>query len=316
MTTILSREAPIRTPVAMLIFNRPDLTAQVFQAIRAARPPRLLVVADGPRNEDERARTEAARAVIDVDWPCEVLRNYAEHNLGCKRRVASGLDWVFEQCEEAIVLEDDCLPTPSFFPFCDALLDRYRGDERIMCIGGMNLYPGGARSDESYYYCRYGATNGWASWRRAWRHVDVELAGWPEFKRTGRLRDLVPTREERWFWTALFDAQHRGEIGSWDFQWLFARLSQSGLMAAPVKNMVINLGFRADATHVVDMPAAWAPARSHADTWELVHPRHVLPNRDVDDYYYKRLFNPKGVRGVALAHAAPYYKRLRARVRG
>jgi hypothetical protein len=315
MRTELSR-GPIKTPVAIAIFNRPDLTRQVFAAIRAARPPRLLVIADGPRNPEERTRCEAARAVIQIDWPCELETNYAEANLGCKRRVASGLTWVFERCEEAIVLEDDTLPAPSFFPFCEALLARYRDDERVMCIGGMNLYPrSAARDQEDYYFVRYGATNGWASWRRAWRHFDVDLAEWPAYKRAGRLRDVVPTPRERWFWTALFDAQHRGSINTWDFQWLFARLARGGLMAAPMRNMVVNLGFRADATHSVDMPAAWAPAREHHDTWSIEHPEYVVANRDVDDYYYERLFNPLGLTGIALAHARPLLDRARDRVR-
>src|SRR4051812_24867462 len=144
-----------------MVFNRPDLTERVFQAIRAARPKRLLVVADGPRNDAERERCDATRAVIKVDWDCELETNYSDANLGCKRRVGSGISWVFERCEDAIILEDDTLPSPSFFPFCQELLRRYRDDERVMCICGMNLVPEPkARGPETYYFSRYGATNG------------------------------------------------------------------------------------------------------------------------------------------------------------
>ena len=125
------------TPVAFLIFNRPETTARVFEAIRRVRPPKLLVVADGPRSdrEGENEKCRAARSVIErVDWPCEVITNYADTNLGCRTRISSGLDWVFANVDEAIILEDDCLPDPSFFPFCEELLARYRDDDRIMII--------------------------------------------------------------------------------------------------------------------------------------------------------------------------------------
>ena len=132
------------TPVAFLVFNRPDTTARVFAEIARARPPKLLVVADGPRTDvpGEPERCQAARAIVEhgVDWPCQVLTNYADSNLGCKRRVSSGLDWVFDMVEAAIILEDDCLPHPTFFRFCEELLDRYRDDERIMTVSGINLH--------------------------------------------------------------------------------------------------------------------------------------------------------------------------------
>ena len=135
----------MKTPVAFLIFNRPDTTAKVFEAIRQAKPPKLLVVADGPRsdNPSEAEKCQAAREIIEqVDWECEVLTNYSDVNLGCKTRVSSGLDWVFDNVEEAIILEDDCLPHPSFFPFCEKLLDNYRDDKRIMDIRRNNMQYG------------------------------------------------------------------------------------------------------------------------------------------------------------------------------
>jgi hypothetical protein len=308
----LSRSEALQTPVALVIFNRPDLTAEVFATIRAARPRKLLIIADGPRREDERARCEAARAAIKVDWPCELLTNYSDKNLGCKNRVASGIDWVFEQCEEAIVLEDDCLPSASFFPYCEALLAQYRDDERVMCIGGMSLYPGSpARGDETYYFSRYGATNGWATWRRAWRTVDVDLTDWPAFKRSGRMADIFPSHRERWFWTALFDAQHAGEINTWDFQWLFARLVRGGLCTGPIRNMVANQGFRGDATHTLAMPKVWTPAKERHELWDLVHPAYVVPSHDVDRYYFRNIFNPQGYPGIALQRAQLLAKHLR-----
>ena len=141
----------LNTPVAFLIFNRPETTHRVFAEIARARPRRLLIVADGPRSEADADKCRAARAVIErVDWQCDILTNYSDINLGCKRRISSGLSWVFEQCEEAIVLEDDCLPDPTFFRFCAELLDKYRNDQRIMMISGNNFQSGYVRGTSSY----------------------------------------------------------------------------------------------------------------------------------------------------------------------
>ncbi len=296
-------QAPLDTPVALMMFNRADLTARVFDAIRQARPRRLFVVADGPRTPAEAPRCAAARDAIRVDWDCELVTNYSEVNLGCKRRVASGISWVFEQCEEAIILEDDTLPSPSFFPFCQALLARYRDDERVMNIAGTNLYPRPYPPErrETYYFMRYGATCGWASWRRAWKHFDLDMTDWPAFKRQGRMKEIFESRAEQWFWTMLFDAQHGGEIDTWDYQWLFCRLAQGGLSATASVNMVANLGFRSDGTHTThQMPKHWQPAQHAHDLADIVHPEYVLPHRDADTYYFEEIFNPSGAAGLAL----------------
>ena len=168
-------------PVVLIIFNRPKLTEVVFQAIREAKPPKLFLVADGPRpnRPDDIPRCAAARKVVEkVDWDCEVLRNYADENMGCGCRPASGITWVFSQVEEAIILEDDCVPSPSFFPFCQELLDRYRTDERVMHIGGMNWQSGHRRSPFSYFFSKYPQCWGWATWRRAWAHYDFTMRYW------------------------------------------------------------------------------------------------------------------------------------------
>ena len=144
----------LKTPVAFIIFNRPDTTERVFAEIVKAKPPKLLVVGDGPRanREGDAAKVAAARAITKrVDWPCEVLTNFSEVNLGCKVRVSSGLDWVFEQVPEAIILEDDCLPHQTFFRFCEELLERYRDDQRIGMISGDNFQFGHTINDDSYF---------------------------------------------------------------------------------------------------------------------------------------------------------------------
>ena len=199
--------------VAFFIYRRPELTARVFAEIRKARPERLLIVADGPKNDEERPKCAATRAVVEnVDWPCEVLKNYADVNLGCRKCVSSGLGWVFAHVEEAIILEDDCLPHPSFFRYCAELLDRYRNDERVMHISGdyfmKRLHP----TPFSYYFSRCPYIWGWATWRRAWRHYDVEMRLWPQFRDSGLMANLWQSKDQQRHWTAVCDLAHSGEV--------------------------------------------------------------------------------------------------------
>jgi len=142
----------LSTPVALLIFNRPDLTRIVFDAIAQVKPRQLFIVADGPRCPEEVIKCQQAReAVKKVEWECEVFTNFSDENLGCKHRISTGLDWVFSKVEEAIILEDDCLPTQSFFYFCQTLLEHYRHDTRVMHISGNNFQGGRKRTDYSYF---------------------------------------------------------------------------------------------------------------------------------------------------------------------
>lgn len=242
----------LQTPVAFLIFNRPDTTARVFAEIARAKPPQLLIVADGPRPDrpGEEEKCAAARAIVEqVDWDCQVMHNYADSNLGCKRRISSGLDWVFKNVEEGIILEDDCLPHPTFFRFCEELLIRFRDDERIMMISGDNFQFGRQRTRYSYYFSRYAHIWGWASWGRAWQHYDVNLRLWAEIRQGNWLQDLLGNRKKVGFWTETFNAVSAGEIDTWDHQWTFACWAQNGANIMPKVNLVENIGFSPDATH-------------------------------------------------------------------
>jgi hypothetical protein len=283
----------VKTPVAFLIFNRPDVTVQVFAAIARAKPPVLLVVADGPRagRAGEAEKCAQARAVVDrVDWDCRVLKNYADSNLGCRRRVSSGLDWVFETVEEAIILEDDCLPAASFFPYCDALLERYRHDTRVMAVSGDNFQRGVRHSPYSYYFSKYNHIWGWASWRRAWRHYDVEMRTWPQVRDAGLLPAVCPNREEERQWTARFDAAHQGAIDTWDYAWTYACWSQSGLTALPEVNLVTNLGFGPAATHTTASSWLAGLATGEMDLGELRHPPFVVRNEPADAATFQSVF--------------------------
>lgn len=286
---------PLSTPVAFLIFNRPDLTEIVFEAIRQAKPKKLLVVADGPRFSEEAEKCEQARAVIDqVDWDCEVLTNFSEKNLGCRQRVASGLDWVFSQVEEAIVLEDDCLPTPSFFSFCQTLLEYYRHDQRVMQIGGTNLQFGQKRTDYSYYFSKYPCIWGWASWQRAWKYYDQDMKSWPEFKQARMIEFVCENPYEQKYWTSIFDQMFESAVDTWDFQWVYACWSQNGLVALPNSNLISNIGFRSDATHTQsETPLAQLPTN---DMWQIRHPPFIVRHQEADNYIFDEIIGSQNLK--------------------
>jgi hypothetical protein len=281
----------LETPVAFLIFNRPDTTAKVFAEIARAKPRRLLVIADGARSENEAIKCAAARSIIErVDWDCEVSTNFSEVNLGCKHRVASGLNWVFENCEEAIILEDDCLPHPSFFRYCAELLNTYRHDERITGIGGSNFQAGNQRGAHSYYFSRYAHIWGWASWRRAWQHYDLEMSQWPVLREGKWLQKVLGDKAAAKHWRNSLDKCFAGEIDTWDLQWFLCCQQQSGLTVLPNINLISNIGFGAEATHTKTDIYGVSEMAMDAMTFPLSHPTQIIPDEQADQFTFKNLF--------------------------
>lgn len=277
----------LTTPVAFIIFNRPDTTARVFTEIAKAKPPKLLVVGDGPRatRAGEAERVAQTRAIIEqVNWPCEVLTNYSVTNLGCRKRVSSGIDWIFEQVEEAIILEDDCLPDPTFFRYCQELLERYRDDQRIGLISGDNFQFGRRYGDDSYYFSKYAHIWGWASWRSRWQETyDESLEHWPRVRDGGRLIDLVQNDNEVSYWHRIFERVHQGQIDTWDYQWVFANWLAGRMTILPAMNLISNIGFGAAATHTSGAsPLAEMPVASME--FPMKHPLAIVRNRAADRY--------------------------------
>jgi len=285
------------TPIGFFIFNRPDLTQIVFETIAKVKPRRLFVVADGPRNSVEADKCAQSRAVLDgVNWDCEVLTHFSDTNLGCGHRIASGIEWIFSQVEEAIFLEDDCLPVLSFFPYCEALLKRYRDDNRIMCINGTNFQSGQSRTTYSYHFSKYCSSWGWASWRRAWKHYDFELKTWPEFKLKGMMEMVCQDPYEVKFWEKKFDSLFENPtiINTWDHQWNYACWSQNGLAIEPCVNLVSNLGFgHADATHTTGQNSLQERIGPPQQMGEMTHPPFVVRHSMADTYIFDYVIGGK-----------------------
>jgi hypothetical protein len=282
----------LETPVAMIIFDRPDLTALVLRAIGQARPKRLFVVADGPRSPDEAELCARTRATVieSVDWDCDVKTDFSEVNLGCRQRCVTGFDWVFSQVDEAIFLEDDCLPDPTFFSFCEAMLEHYRDDTRVMMISGQNYLERWKEDRQSYHFSHFGSPCGWASWKRAWKYYDDTMKSWADEEVKARIRELLADEEVFAFQAPRFDRIYAspGARYSWSLQWMVARLTQGGLTAVPAVNLVSNRGNTGGRGLPPAHPLANLPIGQMS--FPLRPPPSVAVDRPYDKQHVRRIY--------------------------
>jgi hypothetical protein len=285
----------MNTPVTFIIFKRPETTQKVFDAIRQAKPKKLFVIADGPRidRDGEVEKCEASREIIEtVDWDCEVIKNYSDINLGCAKRVSSGLDWVFDNVEESIILEDDCIPHHTFFRFAEELLEEYRYDTRIASITAQNAQLGRNRTDYSYYYSRYSHCWGWATWKRAWQYYDLDIKLWKEVKANNILSNILCDPKAVSYWHKVFDPIYKNPTGiTWDYQWTFACWMQSGLTIIPNTNLVSNVGVGADSTHFTSgQEFSYINLPTEAMKFPLQHPPLIVRNSEADNFIQRTVY--------------------------
>ena len=284
-----------KTAVLVVPFSRADCYERTLRAIREARPPRLYLAMDAPRPHvaGEAERVAATRAVTArvVDWPCEVRTLVAEKNLGPNPRVASAVDWIFSHEERAIIFDDDCVAHPTFFQFCDELLEKYADDERVGMISGNQFVPGGwpGADGASYAFARLGQIWGWATWRRAWRNYDYDMQAWPAARRSDFLSRIFPRRRDQVYWRKNFDDIR--DPGCWDYRWCFARWLHRQVAVVPAVNLSQNIGFRPDATHTtqLDHPAANVPLV--ALEFPLRHPARVALDEALDAETTRLIFS-------------------------
>jgi hypothetical protein len=283
-------------PIILIVFNRPKQTARLLEQLAVVRPRRLLVVSDGPRADrpSERERVAEVRAIVDrISWPCKVERNYADDNMGCRARVASGLSWAFSIVEEAMILEDDISFDPSFVRFCEELLDRYRDDPRVGSICGTDYSAGTQPGPASYWFSRYNLLWGWATWRRAWNLYDDDmscLAGTGEEGIDAVLRRTFGLWRERVYWRAIMNRTYRGDHDSWGYRWMLTCWRHGLLGIQPSHSLADNRGFGAEATHTRSDPYRLAQARPME--FPLRHPAEVATNvfgdRSIEDRAFSK----------------------------
>jgi hypothetical protein len=273
-------------PILFAIFNRPDAEQVVFNEIRKVRPKFLFVVADGPREgkAGEREKCDVARKIIDqVDWDCEVHKNFSDANMGCGKRLSSGITWFFDNVEEGIILEDDCVPDQSFFYFAENLLEKYRKNERIMMISGDNFQGGAKRGDGDYYFSRFAHLWGWATWRRAWKKYDFDVRDFPDFLRNKTIEKIWDKKKVQEFYLEKIAEVRAHRIDTWDPQLAYAIWKNNGICISPNMNLVSNIGFGADATHTLISSRTVTNVPSASVSLPLVHPRDIVINKDADD---------------------------------
>jgi hypothetical protein len=307
------------TAVALFVFNRPEHTRRVIERIERARPARVLVIADGPRAgeaEDDR-RCDEVRSIVDaVSWPCDVAKLYSDVNLGCTRRVVTGLDWVFANCDDAIILEDDCVPDASFFPFCSELLDRYRDDERVHMVSGTNVLPPGAfEIPHSYYYSRSFQIWGWATWARAWKHYDIEMRDWPELRASGWLERFLPEHAMAEVADAIFEETYQGRVEAWDYQWVLSGWSRGALSITPAANLVTNIGYGGDASHTRDANHPLANRPTVPMSFPLRHPEQLEVHEGADRRVWAAAYPEYFATGRGQARPRSLIRRIRTGLR-
>lgn len=287
------RQGFCSVPVLFLVFNRPVLARKVFAVIRKVAPSRLYVACDGPREhvpEDENRVCESRRIIEEIDWQCEVRTLFREENLGCGRAVRSAIDWFFENEEAGIILEDDCIPDESFFPYCEELLARFEHDLRVMTISGNNYQEGRKVSAHSYYFSIFHHIWGWATWRRAWKLNDRTLSIWKEGGGRELLKRLFDKMRDRRYWQICFDYVAEGRLDTWDYHWLLSCWTHGGLCIIPEVNLVRNIGFGWQATHTRRPRLIFFDHRPM--TFPLVHPSQIEVCMSADRYEQAEHFIP------------------------
>ncbi len=283
-------------PVLLVFFARPDTFKEVFEAVKKARPSKLFLACDGPRENrpDDIEKVAACKKIAeDIDWECEVHTNYAETNMGCGMRPQTAISWAFSMVDRLVVLEDDCVPHAAFFPYMEEMLEKYKDDERISNVSGFNHFADWDCGNDSYFFAKVAPLAGaWGSWRRVWDNYDYFLSAIDDSRlqmliendithkraKKGKLKTFVNTRK------ALLDGKN---ISHWDYQFLFTKYSQSRFGIVPRVSLASNIGLGEGATHgkkVSNNPMPtifFAPERQFP--FPLTHPKFIVCDHRYDD---------------------------------
>jgi hypothetical protein len=275
----------LSVPVLFLIFNRPALTAAVFEQISKQKPAKLYIAADGPRGdkegEDEKCEDTKNIVLNGIDWNCEVKTLFRTENLGCGSAVSKAIDWFFLHEEYGIILEDDCVPGESFFNFCKELLIKYKTESRIMMISGCSFQKRSYDSN-SYYYSRYIHIWGWATWRRAWEYYQFKPAD-NAVQINSELTEIFGEAKEREVWVRNVLNAASGAVNTWDYQWMYAIWKNNGFSVVPWRNLISNIGYGDDATHTIGFDINTMSLPVH--TLNVIkHPREIGNNKRADKF--------------------------------
>lgn len=284
----LTSGKPLQTAVLFIAFNREETSKKVLNSIRKARPPRLYIAIDGAREhvagEGVKVQNTTDLILNGIDWECEVFQLIRDRNLGCKYAVSEAITWFFEHEEQGIILEDDCLPSLSFFWYCEEMLNKYRDDFRVWHVSGDNFQSKSFQCDESYYFSKLVHIWGWATWRNRWAAYDVTMRSFPEFKNKDIINSVTEDNRLSKHWMNVFRHAANGSVDTWDFQWTYAVKINNGLSVAPSKNLISNIGFGDGATHTKHENSHFSELPTHELSWPLEHPFFIVNNAHADKY--------------------------------
>lgn len=278
-----------KIPILLIVFNRPLKTRSVFEAIRKYQPRQLFIAADGhrPHRLNEAQLCDDTKKVFEsIDWECQVHTLFQKKNLGCKIGVSSAISWFFEHVEMGIILEDDCLPSQSFFSYASSCLYRYKEQCNVWMISGNNFHNKPHRVQNGYYFTRLPHIWGWATWRRAWQLYDIEMRDLCAYLKNGRIIEISSNKDIQFYWSSNFIKTYYGEIDTWDYQWVFSIFKNQGLCLCPTSNLVQNIGFGDDSTHTKSDPMNLALLEAH-ETIISTHTTDVAVNTIADEEEYR-----------------------------
>lgn len=285
----------LTTPVVFIIFNRPDTTKRVFEKIREAKPKKLYIIADGPRKSvpKDYELCQLTRSMVEnIDWDCNLYKNYSDINLGSRFRPASGFEFVFRNEDDAIILEDDCLPHTSFFEYCQQLLEYFRNEKKINIISGSNFLSKLSNKKYSYQFSAFHHFWGWATWKRAWEKYDIDMKEWPVLKNKNFINDILMRRTSAKYWETLFEEVYTGKINTaWDYQWIYSSWKNNGLAVLPTSNLISNIGFGENATHTKNKKHKRSNMPLEGVQFPIIHPPQIKRDFEYDqilsDYIFR-----------------------------
>ena len=304
-------KSKIDLSVLLIFFARPNTLSSVFEAVKKARPSKLFLACDGARegnSRDVQAIEECKKIVEDIDWECEVHTNYSVENLGCGKGPSNAISWAFEHTDKLLILEDDCVPDDTLFPFMYEMLEKYKDDDRVGIISGFNHFKDWDCGEYSYCFTKTGATLGWGTWKRVWGNYDYTLKAMDEVScrkliaqnfKSNRMRSV---RMESWNRAAKETREKK--VNYWDIQFGFLKYSQSYLCVVPKGNLIYNIGVGAGSTHTeVTKESKWRPGKilfmpTVPMQFPLKHPSYVICDCEYDEKSFKMINPNKFIKAV------------------
>ena len=285
----------MKLPILLLTFNRPSETSILIKKLSLVKPSKIYISQDGPRksNINDKVNCEKVKKIFKyIDWKCEIFYKFNENNLGCRSSVSSAINWFFQNEEKGIILEDDCIPSDTFFLFCEKMLDKYENSNEIYVVSGSNFQKNIKIGNADYYFSKYAHCWGWATWRRAWISYDDSMKFWPKLKISNYWKKLHNTKLEKKYWLNIFNKVSNKKIDSWDYVWLASIWNSKGITITPNINLVKNIGFNKNATNTLFSSNYENDKLTFNEFKEdIKDPSEILVNTKADYLVFKNHFN-------------------------